>query len=431
MIIYVVKPGDTLSSIAKRFSTDLDSLVEINDIENPNDLVVGEALIIQQNLNSMYVVQPGDNLSSIAKKYNIPLLELLDVNPNLSPPYNLYVGQKIVIEPNEENRKNIWLNGFAYSTSSSDEVANALDDLSFLSIFAYRYDNDGKLVNINDTRLVKLSESYAADALLVITNQNEKGSFSSTYANKMLSSEELQNNLFADIINKLKQTAYSGVVVDFEYVSPNDTAIYITFLEKLRKVVKDAGNYLFLVALAPKYSSAQKGLLYEAHDYNRIGEISDYVIIMTYEWGYTYGPPMAVSPLPAVENVIKYAITVINHEKIWLGLPNYGYDFTLPYVKGKSVAKSVNNRNMPAYAKKHHAIIQFDERQQSPYIKYTEDGVNHIVYFSDARSINAMSALVAKYDLGGISIWTLNKYYAPIFEVITDRFIVKKPNSNQ
>ena len=426
MFIYVVKPGDTLSSIARKFGMDVSTLVEINDIADPNTIVVGEALIILQNLNTVYIVQKGDTLSSIARKYNISLQELLDINPSLTPPYQLKIGQRLTVEPNEEGRKRIWLNGFAYSTSSSEEVANALTDLTFLSIFAYRYDSNGNLVNIADDRLVQLTEKYESSALMVITNQNEKGSFSSEYADMLLKSTEKQNRLFEDIIKKLKETPYTGLVVDFEYVLPIDVDLYVEFLQRLKNELRNAGKFMLFVALAPKYSSSQKGLLYEAHDYRRIGQIADYVILMTYEWGYTYGPPMAVSPIREVRRVVEYAITMIPKEKIMLGYPNYGYDFTLPYIKGKSKAKSVVNRDMPELAKRKHAIIQYDEYQQSPYFRYKEDGVEHIVYFSDARSIYAKSLLIQEYNLAGISIWTLNKYYAPIFEIVTSLYIINK-----
>ncbi len=426
MIIYVVKPGDTLSSIAKKYGVDVDILAEINDLQNTNTLVVGQSLIIQQNLNTVYVVKPGDTLSSIARAYHISLQEMIDLNPGIKPPYKLLVGQKLNVEPNEENRKHIILNGFAYSTSRSEEVANALDDLTLLSIFSYRYDKSGHLVQISDRRLLDLCNEYESQALLTVTNQNEKGLFSSDYADELLKSNEMQENLLNDIATKLKSTEYYGLVLDFEYIYPIDVNLYISFLEKLKDKIKQTGKYYLFVALAPKYSSNQKGVLYEAHDYKKIGEIADYIILMAYEWGYTYGPPMAVSPIQEVRRVVEYAKTVIDKKKIMLGYPNYGYDFTLPYVKGKSKAKSIDNRDMPEYAKKHHAVIQYDEYQQSPYFRYKEDGVDHIVYFSDARSIYSKTALIQEYDLAGISVWTLNKYYAPIFEIITDFYIVNK-----
>lgn len=55
---------------------------------------------------------------------------------------------------------------------------------------------------------------------------------------------------------------------------------------------------------------------------------------MTYEWGFTYGPPMAVAPLNAVERVVQYAVSRIEAGKLLLGFPNYAYDWTLPYEAG-------------------------------------------------------------------------------------------------
>ncbi len=52
---------------------------------------------------------------------------------------------------------------------------------------------------------------------------------------------------------------------------------------------------------------------------------------MTYEWGYKYGPNMAVAPLNMVRRVLDYAVTEIIPEKIMLGIPNYGYDWPLPF----------------------------------------------------------------------------------------------------
>ena len=90
-----------------------------------------------------------------------------------------------------------------------------------------------------------------------------------------------------------------------------------------------------IAALAPKTSAGQKGTLYEGHDYTAIGAACDAALLMTYEWGYTYGPPMAVAPIRNVRQVVEYALTEIPPEKIWLGVPTYGYDWTLPYEKGQ------------------------------------------------------------------------------------------------
>ena len=67
------------------------------------------------------------------------------------------------------------------------------------------------------------------------------------------------------------------------------------FCASLAEAVHAAGGYL-MAALAPKTSDDQPGVLYEGHDYAAIGQETDKILLMTYEWGFTYGPPMAVAP---------------------------------------------------------------------------------------------------------------------------------------
>ena len=98
-----------------------------------------------------------------------------------------------------------------------------------------------------------------------------------------------------------------------------------------------------MAAVAPKTSDTQSGVLYEGHDYAAIGKAVDQVLLMTYEWGYTYGPPMAVAPIDAVERVVRYAVSRIEPGKLLLGFPNYAYDWTLPYEAGLTRAVVIGN----------------------------------------------------------------------------------------
>ena len=86
-------------------------------------------------------------------------------------------------------------------------------------------------------------------------------------------------------------------------------------------------GYTVMVALAPKTSAGQPGLLYEAHDYAALGAAADDVLLMTYEWGYALSEPMAVAPIDKVEQVVRFAVSQIPPDKIFLGMPNYGYDW--------------------------------------------------------------------------------------------------------
>ena len=185
-------------------------------------------------------------------------------------------------------------------------------------------------------------------------------------------------------------------------------------------------GYQVSVALAPKSSNDQVGLLYEGKDYKALGEAANYVLLMTYEWGYTYGPPMAVAPIHLVEEVVKYAITEIVPEKILLGIPNYGYDWTLPFEKGNSKAKTLGNIEAIALATEKGSSIQYDKQAQSPYFKYWEEGYEHEVWFEDARSMQAKMDLIHKYHLLGGGIWQIMRLFRPMNLVIKDNFYIQK-----
>ena len=170
-------------------------------------------------------------------------------------------------------------------------------------------------------------------------------------------------------------------------------------------------GYILVSALAPKISAEQEGTLYEAHDYAVHGELMDHVVIMTYEWGYTYSPPMAVAPINEVRRVLDYAVTEIPREKIFMGIPNYGYNWTLPYVEG-TAAQTISNVGAVNLAYNVGAYINFDPVAQAPFFNYyDENGRLHEVWFEDARSILAKLSLANEFRLGGLSYWTINQYF--------------------
>lgn len=425
MIYYVVKKGDTLSSIARKYHVSVVTLIEDNQISNPDNLTVGQCLLIKHGKN-IYIVEKGDNLGSIAIKNGISINDILLANPNLNPPYTIIPGQVIYLVPSQKNKSTIKVNGYVYNNTSLETIEKSLPYLTMLSIFSYRLKDDGHLIDNDEQDIIDLAKKYKVAPIMVVTNTLEKGSFNSKLASNILNNEQYQDNLINDIIQTMNKKGYKGINIDFEYIYPDDKDAYAKFIKKLASQVKEAGNYLVSLALAPKYSADQKGLLYESHDYKTLSKLVDYVIIMTYEWGYTFGPAMAVAPINLVDRVIKYAVSEISPASILLGVPNYGYDFTLPYDKNVP-AKSIANVNAPSYAYSKKAEIQYDEDSQTPYFSYyDENKKRHIVYFEDARSIKSKCALVDEFNLGGISIWTIATYFNVMYEVISYYFNIEK-----
>ena len=128
---------------------------------------------------------------------------------------------------------------------------------------------------------------------------------------------------------------------------------------------------------------------------------------------------MAVAPIANVRAVLDYAVTEIPREKIFLGIPNYGYDWPLPFVQGTTRAQSISNQRAIELAIQYNIAIQYDETAQSPFFHYTaEDGVVHEVWFEDARSLAVKLRLVAEYGFQGVGIWNLMRPFSQTWLVL-------------
>ena len=128
---------------------------------------------------------------------------------------------------------------------------------------------------------------------------------------------------------------------------------------------------------------------------------------------------MAVAPLPNVRSVLDYAVTEIPPEKIFLGIPNYGYDWPLPFVQGTTRAQSISNQYAIELAIRYHIAIQYDETAQSPFIHYTDaSGTVHEVWFEDARSMAAKLNLIAEYGFKGAGFWNLMRPFSQTWQVL-------------
>jgi len=186
-------------------------------------------------------------------------------------------------------------------------------------------------------------------------------------------------------------------------------------------------GYIVSTALAPKTSAGQTGLLYEAHDYPAHGRIVDFVILMTYEWGWIGGPPWAVAPINEVRKVLNYAVTAIPRNKIMMGVPLYGYDWRLPFIQGTTRAQIITPQEAIRRAARYGVSIQYNYLYQAPFFFYTDEtGATHEVWFEDARSVQAKYNVVKEYGLRGVSYWELNLEFPQNWYVLEDSFEISK-----
>ena len=103
--------------------------------------------------------------------------------------------------------------------------------------------------------------------------------------------------------------------------------------------------------------------------------------------------------------VLDYAVRKIPRNKIVMGAPLYGYDWTLPYRKGGPPAKRLSPREAAGLAKMKGARVLYSNREIRRRIIITGDyrGKEHVVWYENEESMQAKFNLVKEYRLGGIS----------------------------
>lgn len=299
------------------------------------------------------------------------------------------------------------VNGYAYPSISEETLSWWLPRLTWLSAFSYGFTAEGRLVNLADENLVTAANAAGVRPMMVLTPLDAEGRFNDNIAAAVFEDPAAQTNLIDNIEANLHAKNMGGVDFDFEYIPRVYAADYVELVARTQRLLSPQG-YLTSVALAPKVRADQPGVLYEGHDYAGMGRAADYCLLMTYEWGYTYGEPMAVSPINHVRRVLEYGLTEIPAEKILMGMSNYGYDWALPFVRGESKAEKLTNYQAQARAEYYGVPVEWDENAQAPFYTYaTPAGVKHVVWFENERSWQARLALVAEYGLAGISIWNI------------------------
>lgn len=376
----------------------------------------------------IYIVQSGDTVNSIALENGVSVDSVI-YNNQLEYPYALAIGQALLLTKGtvSNERKTVSVNGYAYPFINTFVLNQTLPYLSALSIFSYGFTAEGDLLPppLDDTFMIEAAIQYQAAPILTLTPFGPDGQFSNYLITQLVNNWEARENLIQQIIATVQEKGFQGVDVDFEFILAEDREAFAEFVTRLREELNALG-YTVSVALAPKTSDNQAGLLYEGKDYALLGEAANSVLLMTYEWGYTYGPPMAVAPINKVREVVEYAITRIPEYKIDLGIPNYGYDWTLPFVKGESQARTIGNIEAIQIAIENNAEIQFDTVAMTPFFRYTREGLEHEVWFEDVRSMEAKFNLVKEFDLRGMGYWQIMKLFRANWLLLADTFWIKK-----
>ena len=423
MDIHVVQPGETIYSIAEKYSVSAARLIQDNGLIASNYLVVGQTIVIVYP-KQVYTVQEGDSLISISDSNGITLIQLLRNNPYLSDREFIYPGETLIISYN--NNKIIATNGYAYPFINKELLRKTLPFLTYLSIFNYRVTAEGDIIGINDTEIIQIARQYGVAPIMLLSTLAETGSLEVAFS--IFYNDALVDRLIDNILNILKTNGYYGLNVPFRYINEESRIIYDKYITKLTNRLNNEGYPVF-VTLNPLTLYNQNEITFDRVNYFDIGQIANGIMILSYNWGYSFGPPAAVTSVFIARNFLDYAVAMIPPNKIYVGLPIIGYDWQLPYEIGVSRANSISTDSAVALAHEVGATIEYDKTSQSPFFKYIDNSYGvpkqHIVWFKDARSVNSIVNSVPEYGFQGVGIWNIMNFFPQMWLVINSQYNIE------
>ena len=282
MTIHVVRPGESVDSIAAYYAVDPARLTADNAVPSDLALAVGQTLVVRFP-RQVHAVSPGETLYSIAARYGITVRQLWRNNWYLGGSENLYPGQDLVISYFDEKLGAASFNGYAYPYIDRALLSAQLPYVTYLTPFTYGITADGGLLPLEDDALLAAARQHWTRPVMHLSTLTESGQFDTQRAQLVLTDEAVQDRLVEEVLQTILRRGYAGLDVDFEYLPGDLASAYAEFLTRLRRMLHPQGLFLW-AALAPKTSAGQQGLLYEGHDYAAVGLAADAVLLMTYEW---------------------------------------------------------------------------------------------------------------------------------------------------
>lgn len=279
-------------------------------------------------------------------------------------------------------------------------------------------DAAGNLTDLSDAALVQQLKAQNIEITPLVHNQ-----FDSKLTTQFLASPQAQANFISQLVSRCAALGVNGINIDFESLAGSDRAAYTAFVKQLTQA---AHAVKLTVSIdVPRGDISWDALT--AYDREQLGQIVDYMMIMTYDQYYSGSPtPGSVAGISWVEEGVKQALAYgVPRSKIMLGMPFYVRDWTLDAsgaivkdASGKASTRALYMGDLPSLIASTNAVKTWDAEFQQYKVTYQQDGYTHVFWLEDTTTVKARIQIAKKYDLAGVAIWRLGFESADLWNSI-------------
>ena len=307
----------------------------------------------------------------------------------------------------------------AYFTGNEQSYAALqahMDYLDILSVDVFNIQDDGNILQNDDFGTPQYAFEQGLQVYACVSNFRGEPmvDFDPELARAAILT--YKEAVIDQLVEIAQQEVYSGINIDLEAIAFSDDieadrAAFTAFITDLSARLHAMDKKLIISVPAKSTDSPEDDWAYP-YDLAALGQLADYLQIMTYDQHGPWGEPGPVSGLDWVDACLAYETSLVDPAKLLMGLPAYAYDWDLTAsdaASGDFTAGDLYWTDIPALLEKPGVQLQRDETAQSPWLTYTEDGHEHEVWYEDVESIQAKARLVPQYNLGGLSVWALGQ----------------------
>jgi len=301
--------------------------------------------------------------------------------------------------------------------------------LTHVAYFRLAINDDGEVMVNNEGEAEMGYKRLQSERFLDIINQLEKNQtqldivftiFNADTASQFLNSNEAKANFFKNLDSVLLAYPIKGVNLDVEVNASAGAKLKPQFTQFVTETKAHLDQKPEKIQLSiDVYPSAASGK--HIWDLPALGKVSDFIILMAYDFhrrGSTQAGPVA--PLfgggdifaSDIHGYLKDTVKQVPAKKILLGIPFYGYQWQT--VDHSSQSKTYPNTGKTLFYSQVIELLNqpdvkrnWNSKALSPYLTFTKDDKNYLVYYDDKNSLHYKLELVNKLDLGGIAIWAL------------------------
>lgn len=311
---------------------------------------------------------------------------------------------------------------------SYDAVLAHAPYLKIISVDVFSVQMDGSLVGGDDFDIAAFNRNHDIQTFACVTNYNNEpdvNDFDPALAQAALVNHP--QKVIAGIIDLLHTNDFTGVNIDFESLAfsediEEDRAAFTAFIYDLAGQLHTEG-YRLIISVPGKTDDDPENTWSYPFDLAALGQDADYLQLMTYDQHGPWGEPGPVAGADWVEDCLVYTTSLVDPAKLLIGLPSYGYNWNLsasdPQNKTYS-AESFYWIDIPVLLEKPGAELHWDENSQSPWLAYKQEGHEHVAWFENPDSIRIKTALVSKYHLAGLSMWSLGQEDESFWQAVVD-----------